>query len=318
MKPVPFSDIQIASDPPWDSTAVYQWPAPFEEVEIPSTLDGTPQKAYIYQTTAGQPMPLVISLHTWSGDYKQRDELSELVQKENWNLIHPDFRGPNRTAQSCGSKFVIQDIDDAIGYAIENMPVDKSHIFVVGVSGGGHAACLSYLTTQYPVNTIFAWASVTDIEAWYYQSRNRKSRYADDIFSVTRSANNQLNVKDARSRSPMWLPLPKDSKSTIHLFAGIHDGYTGSVPISQSLLFYNRLAAAGGDTNALVPESDIIALVARGKLTGPDPGTEIGGRKVFLHKESILASITLFEGTHEMLAPYCMGQMEEIVSGKRL
>lgn len=303
-----------SSDPAWDSTAETQWVTPFEKVSIPSTADGTAQNAYIYKATGAQPMPLVISLHTWSGDYTQTDPIAALAQKENWNYIHPDFRGPNATPASCASKLALQDVEDAISYAIANMPVDKANIFVVGTSGGGHMACAVYLNTRHPVRTTFAWVPITDIEAWFYQSQARKNKYAGQILAITQSKG-APNAEDARSRSPMYLPIPEGLHSPIRLFAGIDDGYSGSVPISQSLLFYNRLAAHSGNKEDLVPDSDIIALVGRGKPGPFTAAATIGGRKVLYQRASKLASVTIFQGSHEMVVDYCFGQMKDLAAG---
>lgn len=302
-----------SSDQTWDSSNTFDPQGAFEILNIPSSTDGAQQKCYAYKSTSEKPMPLLVSLHTWSGSYAQRDELSELAQKKNWNVIHPDFRGPNKTPQACGSALALSDIDDAIEYALAHFPVDKSKIFVVGVSGGGHAACLNYLTTRHPVNTTFAWVPITDIEAWYYQSKARKRGYAKDILAATRSQSDQLNVEEARARSPLYKPVPEGKTSPIRIYAGINDGYSGTVPISHSLLFYNRLASAFGDTANLVPEGDIISLVSRGMPGSPRPAEKIGDRDILYEKKSPLASVTIFDGSHEMIVDYCMGQMEEIV-----
>jgi acetyl esterase/lipase len=300
----------LAAEPAWDSTAKTGWPAPFEKVSIPSTADGAAQPAYVYKATGEQPRPLVVSLHTWSGGYSQVDPLAALVQKKNWNYIHPDFRGPNTTPASCASKLALQDVDDAIAYALANMPVDKENIFVVGTSGGGHMACATYLNTRHPVKMTFAWVPITDLEAWYHQSKERRHKYADHILAVTQSQET-LNVEDARARSPMFMPIPADLNAPIRIFAGIDDGYKGSVPITHSLLFYNRLAKFSGGEN-LVSESDIAALAAREKPADPSALPSLGKHKVLYHRASKLASVTIFQGGHEMVVDSCFAQMEEL------
>src|SRR5690606_35910714 len=103
----------IAQQPP-------KWTDAFKEVGIPSSVDGVLQKAYFHSARGADPRPLLISLHTWSGDYKQGDPLAEKAAEGNWNYIHPDFRGPNWTPDACMSPKALADIDDAIQYAIEN------------------------------------------------------------------------------------------------------------------------------------------------------------------------------------------------------
>ncbi len=303
-------------EPLWDSTAAHDWQPPYEKVAIPSTLDGAIQQAYIYRSTSSTPVPLVVNLHTWSGDYTQFDGFGDLVKNKNWNFIHPDFRGSNTTPQSCASKYAIQDVDDAIAYALKTMPVDPENIFITGTSGGGMMSCVAYLNTRHPIRATFAWVPITDLEAWYYQSAARKNKYAKNILTVTGSSGKNLNADDARSRSSLYMPIPKELKSPIHLFAGIDDGYSGSVPISHTLLFYNRMAEFAGAPDKKAPESEIIAMLSRGKPSTPPPGYEIDGRKVLYHQESPLATVTIFQGGHEMLVPYCFSRIEQIVENK--
>ena len=96
-----------------------KWGDSFKIVEIKSPLDGAIQKAYFYPTTKKDPQPLIVNLHTWSNDYTQYDTLSDLSKAKDYNYIHPDFRGANRTKDACCSELVISDIDAAIDFAIK-------------------------------------------------------------------------------------------------------------------------------------------------------------------------------------------------------
>ena len=151
----------------WDNTERMVWPDAFSEVRIPSSADGTKQHAYFLKAVSGLPKPLVVSLHSWSGDYSQNDALANLAAGEGWNYIHPDFRGPNWIADSCLSDRVISDIDDAIQYAIDNGNVDLSNVFVVGASGGGYATLGAYLKTRHQVKAFLSWVPISDLVAWY-------------------------------------------------------------------------------------------------------------------------------------------------------
>ncbi len=90
--------------------------------------------ALFMKSTGTQTRPLIISLHTWSNNYEQQDTLAWTCYRKNYNYIHPDFRGPNNNPEACGSKFVIQDIEDAISFAIEKGNVDMDQVHVVGTS----------------------------------------------------------------------------------------------------------------------------------------------------------------------------------------
>src|SRR5690606_28748365 len=102
----------------YDDTQKTDWEADFEVVDILSTMDNSLQKAYFYKTTSKEPQPLIVSLHTWSGNYEQKDELAALARSKNLNYIHPNFRGANNSMQACASEWALADIDDAISYAI--------------------------------------------------------------------------------------------------------------------------------------------------------------------------------------------------------
>ncbi len=216
----------------YDDTRPGQWPEPFELVKIPSTLDGNVQDAWFFPSTNPGPNPLVISLHTWSGDYNQKDTLAMMALNENWNYIHPDFRGPNWSSKACCSEYALEDIDQAIDYAIAHGNVDMSQIYVIGVSGGGYAALAVYMRSRHQINTISAWVPISDLEAWYHQSSIRGNGYAMNVMKCTDSGTEQLDEKEARKRSPLYWDTPqRDTK--LYIQAGVYDGIQGSVPITQ-------------------------------------------------------------------------------------
>ena len=85
----------------------------------------------------------MVALHSWSGDFTQRNhELEKAAQDKGWIYLHPNFRGANVSRKACGSKFARQDVLDAIDFASQKFMVDKSQIYLAGVSGGGHMAML--------------------------------------------------------------------------------------------------------------------------------------------------------------------------------
>lgn len=65
--------------PEWDNTSKSEWNPAFSVIDIPSTKDGSLQKAYFYKSTDVKPQPLIISLHTWSGNYTQKDPLTKEI-----------------------------------------------------------------------------------------------------------------------------------------------------------------------------------------------------------------------------------------------
>ncbi len=272
-------------------------------VDVPTTLDGEIQKAYFYKSTSTSPQPLIVSLHTWSGGYTQEDPLIDEILANNWNYIHPDFRGPNKTPKACGSKYAIQDIDDAISFSIKNSNTDPRNIHVIGVSGGGYSTLLSYMNSTYDIASFSAWVPLSDIENYYYQSVGRKNRYADHVLAATSSTGDVLNTEEAHRRSPLFMDTPvnirKDAPLT--LYAGVHDGYSGDVPISHSLRFYNKVIKDLGAADAdLITDQEILNLVSM-RFFPELTDEKIGERQIIFKRTYKHVSVVIFEGRHEML-----------------
>lgn len=295
----------LANAQEWDDTQNKVWPSRLTEVEITSTTDGKMQKAYFYASSSSQPQPLIVSLHTWSGNYEQKDPLVKQILEKNWNYIHPDFRGSNYTSEACGSSLVTSDIDDAIDYALQNSNSDLHNIHVIGVSGGGYATLLAYMKSKHQVSTFAAWASISDLNAWYYETKARKLKYASHISLATTGDSTGIDVEEAKKRSPFFMstPVEKRQDSKLFIYSGVHDGYTGSVPISHSLNIFNKIVKDYGPTAAgeLIPDQVIHRLVTTRSLPGSNYG-RIGNRKIHYQKRyEDKLQVTIFEGGHEML-----------------
>ncbi len=288
------------------------WSNGFTRVEIPSSADDSLQPAYFLAAQKDGQAPLVVSLHTWSADYAQADPLADMAAAEGWNYIHPNFRGPNRTPDACLSDKVLSDIDDAIAYALDHGRVDLDNIFVVGVSGGGYAALGTYLRTSFAVKAFLAWVPISDLSAWYYESMHRNTRYAEDILNCT-SDGQVFDEAAARSRSPLFWDMPETPNGRLEIYAGIDDGYTGSVPISHSILFYNRLVEHYGRAEQVVEERDMVKLLTRG-VEPDDMLGRIGDRAVLYRRDTDPVSLVIFDGGHEMLAEFCFDRMRRMAS----
>ncbi|MCF6271254.1 MAG: GDSL-type esterase/lipase family protein [Melioribacteraceae bacterium] len=282
---------------------VEEWSEAFQVVDIKSPLDGEIQKAYFYISKSEEPQPLIVSLHTWSNNYTQHDPLAKQILEKDWNYIHPDFRGVNNTPKALGSKYVISDIDEAIGYAIKHGNVDLKNIHVIGKSGGGLATLLSYMTSKHSITSFSSWVPISDLQEWYFQSLGRKNKYAGHIFVATSNGDSILNIDEARNRSPFYMETPKENRadSRLVIYAGIHDGYTGSVPVSQSIKFYNKIIGDyGADSSQFVSDKEILDLVSM--RTFPiNPNKMIGSRKIIYERSFKNVSLVLFEGGHEMV-----------------
>jgi lysophospholipase L1-like esterase/pimeloyl-ACP methyl ester carboxylesterase len=301
--------ISHAQTTQWDDINKKHWPSEFKMVEIPSSTDSSLQKAWMYKSGSQQKQPLIVSLHTWSGDYNQEDPLAKEVLLRDWNYIHPDFRGPNNTPEAGVSSLVISDIQDAIRYCIQNALVDSNEVHIVGVSGGGYATLAAYMKLDFPVKSFNAWAPISNLEAWYWESVGRKQKYARDIEKIT-SGGNYFDAREAQKRSPVFMSYDslKRAGSYLNIYAGIHDGYTGSVPISHSINFFNRILSqiAPNEPENLVSDNLHLSLLAKRYNPDVKKKENLGNRKIHLRRNVSGVSLNIFEGGHEMIVPQAL------------
>ena len=280
------------------------WPGGFEVVEIPSPIDSLAQKAY-FRRASQTGRPLAVVLHTWTSDYEQRlHSLAEESAARDWNYIHPDFRGHNVHPDACCSVKALADIDQAISFALKESGADPDSVHVLGASGGGYATLCHFAQGRQPVASYSAWAPISDLPAWYSESRGRGNKYADDILGCTDSGE-MLEVNEARSRSPIFMPILPDrlASTTLNLFTGIHDGYTGSVPTTHSLRFYNRVLDAHGVDQSRQISGEEMEYMLRTRLS-PDetlPADSIGDRAVLFQRSRRNIRLAIFDGGHEMI-----------------
>lgn len=270
---------------------------PTDKITIAAYRSAPEQRAQFFSSEASA--PLIVDLHQWSedeGGYAGNDEpLDKLVKAKGWNFIRPALAGPNRNPKACCSAAVIDGVAAAIEYAKAKGHVDTRLIYVVGVSGGGYTTLCAAASGKISARAYYAWASITDLEAWY--NSHKADRYGSDVMQCTGS-NGSLNIAEAHRRSPYYMPL---SQKPVHIFAGVHDGFTGSVLSSQSMKMFNRYAVAYDPRQSVAPQELERLLEAR---VGPDTLTKsaIGGRNIHLERHAGPASLVVFEGGHEMLA----------------
>lgn len=301
----------------WDSTEKVEWSDSFRIVDIPSSKDSTIQPAYFRETTSDEPQPLIVSLHTWSGGYSQKDPVTADIEARDWNYIHPHFRGFNNRPEAMVSDLVLADIDDAIDYAIAHGNVDSDQIHIVGVSGGGLATLAAYMELYRPIKSFNAWVPISDLNAWYWESRGRRFNYADHIMAAI-GIDGRIDGNEARRRSPLYKTFPAEVRkgAELRIYAGIHDGHIGCVPISHSVNFYNRIAGElkygtadlseiyrCAETDPDLVSKDLLLSLLE-KRINPDyltRGEKLLGRDIHLTRHYGPVSLTIFEGEHEQL-----------------
>ena len=272
-------------------------------VEYPCKFDNTRQRAVCIFAKGGEARPLLVVLHTWGGSSRQDcSRYAAYCLKNNWNMIFPEFRGPNKNPLACGSDAVVSDIADAVAYMKKQAKVDHDRVYLIGGSGGGHAALL--MAGRHPElwTAVSAWCPISDIAAWHNECEKSKRGYFRHIRMVCggNPAVDKAAALEAEKRSPLtW--IGGASRCVVDINAGIHDGHTGSVPVSHTLHVYNRLASP----ESKIPQEDIDFIVQQRKIPAkygkPEADPGYGRKTVLLRKRSNLVRMTIFEGGHDLL-----------------
>jgi pimeloyl-ACP methyl ester carboxylesterase len=280
-----------------------------------SSADKSIQPAMFYAPTHANPAPLVVALHTWSGDYGQtyHTEMAQWCMANGWAFIHPNFRGPNNNPSATGSDLVVQDIVDAVEYAKKTTRIDSASVYLVGVSGGGYTALL--MAGRHPEiwAGVSAWVPISDLKAWY-----KDGQYAGDIVKSCGGVPGKSAAVDEeyRKRSPLTY-MAKAKGVRLHINAGIQDGHQGSVPISHSLLAFNEVAdpkdrISGEDIRYFVEKIDVPPSLKE-KLSDPSYGR---ARPLF-RRTSGNATVTIFAGGHQMLPQAAIAWIDQIQKSKK-
>ncbi|MEM1445736.1 MAG: prolyl oligopeptidase family serine peptidase [Planctomycetota bacterium] len=308
------SDPPPASDDPTGSETT------LVRVEIVSSVDGTAQPAmWVPPQKTDGPAPLLVQLHTWSGDYRQaqpRDRFFAEAQERGWAFIHPNFRGPNQTPEALASPLAIADVVDAVRFAQSNADIDATRIYLAGSSGGGHMALRMAAAEPQLWAGVSAWVPISDLFAWHathtkiVEGKPTPGRYARMIEAACGGppGTPQTDLQYV-ARSPLF-HLQHAVGLPIDLNVGIHDGHQGSVPTDQTLLAFNRLADANGHPEqAFTPEQ--IALIRDQRTIPPtDQTTTVDDIEtprrfpVLLRRHAGPVRVTVFDGGHtEDVAP---------------
>jgi pimeloyl-ACP methyl ester carboxylesterase len=194
--------------------------------------------------------------------------------------------------------------------------LDPECIYLAGVSGGGHMSML--MAGHHPdrFSAVSAWVGISDLEDWhrFHLKKNMENGYHRMIEASLGGAPGVSPERDAdyRDRSPIhWLHRTGDLP--VELAAGVHDGHTGSVPVSHSLRAFNVIARAGG--YPMVTDDELNQLTVNRSLRNPMPSDlatdETLGRKIHLRRIAGVSRVTVFEGGHEGLPAAACGWLQQ-------
>lgn len=282
-----------------------QYPETVQPVQIKSSVDGVLQNALFFAPDSGKEVPLLVALHTWSSGWKNTYNvpLAKGCIDRQWAFIHPDFRGPNKRPDGCGSDLAVADVLDAVKWAQSKTKIDPNRIYLAGASGGGHMALQMAGREPNLWAGVSSWVPITDCAAWHAECLKSGYRYHKDLEKscLGKPGDNPKVDNEYHKRSPLtW--LNKASNVPLDINAGIRDGHEGSVPISHSLRAFNVLA----EEKLRLSEDQIKYFTEKSevpdslKKPGPDPSYG-KDRQPLWRAESNRARVTIFNGGHEMI-----------------
>ena len=293
-----------------------------QKITYPCKIDSSMQPAMFYKARVKEPRPLLVALHTWSYDHSSAFEhYADYCIKHEWNMIFPEFRGPNWTPEGCGSDLVVSDLEDAVAYMKKVTNVDPNRIYLVGGSGGGHCSLLMAGRRPDLWTAVSSWCPISDIAAWHQECASRPCEvYSEHIEKACggNPAEDPVVAMEAKKRSPLtWLPNAVGT-TLVDISTGIHDGHTGSVPVSQAINAFNVLA----DEKDRISQEDIDYIVANEKIPESliDPEMEadpaFGSNVIYFRRQSGSARLTLFEGGHTLLIGPATAWLSNQIRGK--
>jgi hypothetical protein len=105
----------------------------------------------------------------------------------------------------------------------------------------------------------------------------------------------------------------KRKNSDLQIYAGVHDGFSGPIPISHSINFYNKIVKDFHEnaTSHYVSAEDAAVLLKTQSFPAQKTPESLGDRAILYQKESKRIRLTVFEGAHEILYDQVLPRLVE-------
>jgi acetyl esterase/lipase len=213
--------------------------------------------------TGPGPFPAVVCIHGggWtSGSRKQMSKTLETLARRGYVAIAPDYRlAPKHPFPAC-----LEDCKVAVRWLRGNATtyhVDPQRIAALGLSAGGHLACLlgvtdagdglegngGYSQHSSEVNAVVSFAGPTDLQAETQWSEEVLKKNLTPLLGGTPKDKADL----ARKASPIsWSPRKAPPMLLVH---GSDDRI---VPLSQPTSFVEKMRKGGSSATTLVLEAE--------------------------------------------------------------
>lgn len=208
---------------------------------VQSSLDHSSQPNLLFVPETERSIPLVVGLHTWSYDrFNKVNDYLPLCQKYGWALLLPEFRGPNLRCnphgrEACGSDLALQDILDALSYVLKTERIAPDRVFLLGASGGGHAALLTAARKPNLWRGVAVWCPVCDLAEWHAFFGSGNSYAAELEYCLDGTPGEQPEQYRKRSPSSYAEEL---SCLPLSIHQGRHDEI---VPWKMTCKFYEKI-----------------------------------------------------------------------------
>jgi predicted esterase len=288
----------------------WQQAAPYvTEISIPRKNGEPAQPALWYHSGSNRKKPLLLVLHSWSDDYLQHFGIPYAVfaEKNDWILMHPDFRGEFENQDATASEKAVQDVLDALDHAKAHAPVDDSRIYLAGFSGGAMMSLI--MVGRYPekFTAALAWVPVYDLNDWYDSLAQGELHYKDHYMSDIEAscggnpASDERAKAECRKRSPSaYLRNARGKGVKIFISGGIEDPF---VPTSHAIRAFNDLAreedAIAEADYRFIDESETLPARLQGQGQ-KDRLFEEAGLPIIFSRTSGGATLILFDGGHDI------------------
>ena len=204
-----------------------------QEILVKSSFDGSEQPILFKKAEGEEKRPLLVVLHTWSCTrFDPLPRIKPFAEKHNFNLLLPEFRGPNlvtnpNCTDACASEKARADVIDAIEYVKANFEVDEENVLLFGCSGGGHMSLVMAGIRPDLFRAVASFVPITNLAKWYTQN----DKYAPHVKACCGTKAEMIR------RSPISF-MDGIAKANVKIFAGKYDK---TVPVSHSEDFYYNM-----------------------------------------------------------------------------